>query len=258
MTQRFDVERYLDRIGISRLKSRSPQSLALLQESHLRAVPFENLDIRAGRPLSLDIDALFDKIVTRRRGGFCYEVNGLFARLLRELGYDVTLLSCRTYNSEGKLGPEHDHLALLVRCQGRWLVDVGFGDAFPRPLDLDTGEPQILRGRGYRVVTGDDSATYVRRHDDSSWAEQYTFAFRPRTLATFEDMCVYHQTSPSSHFTKKHVCTRLTGNGRITLSQRDDSGRKLIRTVGTERTETPIDDDPAWRAALAEHFGVVL
>ena len=85
-----------------------------MHRAHLLAVPFENLDIHLGRPISLDQDALFGKIVTRRRGGFCYELNGLFALLLRELGFEVTLLSAGVARADGGFGPEFDHLTLLV------------------------------------------------------------------------------------------------------------------------------------------------
>ena len=260
MTTGFDANRYLARIGCARPETRSAASLAALQRRHMQTVPFENLDIHRGCPLSLDLDALHDKVVQRRRGGFCYELNGLFAHLLRELGHDVTLLSCRVYDDDGQLGPEHDHLALLVRCDGRWLVDVGFGDAFPEPLSLDTETPQVYRGKEYRVTANDHgSLVYSERSQQSRhsnpdpWSPQYTFTLEPRTLATFDEMCLHHQRSPDSPFTRKRVCTRLTEDGRITL--RDD---RLIHTIGEQRSESPVADETGFRAALVRHFGVEL
>lgn len=254
MSRPFDAERYLDRLRYSRPREVSALSLAALQERHLLTVPFENLDIHLGRPLSLDEDELFDKVVTRRRGGFCYELNGLFARLLRELGYEVTLLSCRVYDREGALGPHHDHLALLVHLDRRWLVDVGFGDSSPRPLDIDSAEPQPGRGKAYRVVTGDRGRLiYAERNPDGAWSDQYSFTLAPRTLDTFREMCLWHQQSPDSHFTQKRICTRLTDEGRMTLSE----GR-LIHTVAGQRQESPIAGEDAFRAALSQHFGIVL
>lgn len=253
MTRSFEVDPYLELLGCSRPKSPSALALAVLQTRHLCTVPFENLDIHVGRPLSLDEGALFDKLVRNRRGGFCYELNGLFARLLRELEYDVTLLSCRTYDKEGRLGPEHDHLALYVRCEGRWLVDVGFGDAFPTPLDLDSEEPQLRRRKTYRVVTANERMNYAERKNDGSWTEQYAFTFAPQTLRAFDEMCLHHQRSPQSSFTQKRVCTRLTEDGQITLAE-----KVLIRTRRGERAESPIKDEHAWRTALRCHFSIEL
>ena len=136
----MDIQAYLRRINYSGEQAPSAATLYELHRAHLLAVPFENLDIHLGRPIVLDQDALFDKIVTRRRGGFCYELNGLFALLLRELGFEVTLLAAGVARADGGFGPEFDHLTLLVRATSLnpqsevWLADVGFGDSFREPL----------------------------------------------------------------------------------------------------------------------------
>ena len=248
----LDVERYLARIAYDGDRRPSSFALAELQLAHLRHVPFENLDIHRGRPLSLDIAALFDKVVTRQRGGFCYELNGLFAELLHELGYEVDLLAARVYDGEGTLGPERDHLALAVRCDGNWLVDVGFGEAFSQPLALDSDQPQRQQGRFYRVRRVDSrTLSYGESGDGDSFSEQYTFGLEPERLSDFEAMCRYHQSSPKSPFTRKQVCTRLTDGGRITVT-----ADKIIKTRGDDRQTEPIRDRSHWRRALAEHFGI--
>src|SRR3989304_2800207 len=99
----------------------------------MEAVPFENLDIIAGRPIVLEEEALLDKIVRRRRGGFCYELNGLFSALLRTLGFRVTRLSAGVLNEDGTFGPDFDHMTLLVELEDRWLADVGVGGFFREP-----------------------------------------------------------------------------------------------------------------------------
>src|SRR5215213_6707253 len=135
----MDVQAYLRRINYRGELAPTVATLRELHRAHLLAVPFENLDIHLGRAILLDQDALFDKIVTRRRGGFCYELNGLFALLLRELGFEVTLLSAGVARAGGGFGPEFDHLTLLVKVpsaeamalylpSASWLADVGFGD----------------------------------------------------------------------------------------------------------------------------------
>src|SRR5262245_27861823 len=126
------IDAYLGRIGYTGSRAPTLEVLRALHRAHLYAVPFENLDIHAGRRIVLDQDALFQKVVTHRRGGFCYELNGLFAALLRKLGFDVTLLSGRVHN-DGGFGPEYDHMTLLVKLDGRWLADVGFGSSFHDP-----------------------------------------------------------------------------------------------------------------------------
>src|ERR1700752_350639 len=114
MTAPFDADAYLDRIGLSRPITMTVEGLRQLQYAHLMRVPFENLDIHLGRPIRLDLASLWEKIVIRGRGGFCYELNGLFACLLTSLGFQVSLLSARAAHREGGFGPAFDHLALRV------------------------------------------------------------------------------------------------------------------------------------------------
>src|SRR6266436_9958960 len=104
----MDIRAYLQRLSYTGAIAPSAETLRLLQLAHLRAVPFENLSIHSGEPVVLDDRALFEKIVGRRRGGFCYELNGLFAALLRALGFQVTTLSAGVAHAGGGFGPEFD------------------------------------------------------------------------------------------------------------------------------------------------------
>src|SRR6266567_5597771 len=133
-----ELAAYLDRIGAGRPAKADTAALRSLHRAHLLTVPFENLSIHLGEPISLEPGELIDKIVTRRRGGFCYELNGAFALLLGALGFDVRLLAARVFGDD-RLGPPFDHLALLVRTadgDGPWLADVGFGSHSEFPLRL--------------------------------------------------------------------------------------------------------------------------
>ena len=136
----MDVAAYLDRIRAPKPGRPTLDMLSGLALAHLYSVPFENLDIADGRRLSVDPEAIYAKLVTRRRGGFCYELNGLFSALLRELGYDVTLLAAQVPEPRDG-GPRHDraHLVLLIELDGPWLVDVGWGEAYRRPFALRAG-----------------------------------------------------------------------------------------------------------------------
>src|SRR5690242_9646293 len=139
----LDVRAYLDRIGYSGGIEATAENLRALHRAHLLTVPFENLDISVGRKIVVDQEAILKKIVELRRGGFCYELNGAFAALLRALGFRVTLLSARVARESGDEGPEFDHLALLVDLEDPWLADVGFGELFLQAIRMEVGTEQM-------------------------------------------------------------------------------------------------------------------
>lgn len=217
------------------------------------SVPFENLDIGLGRKIVCGEDSFIHKIVDRRRGGFCYELNGAFAALLRELGFNVTLLSARVPRQDGGNGPEFDHLTLRVGLEEPWLADVGFGDSFLDPLRLQAGVEQPQGRRSFRLVDQHGSFDVEMREPDAAWKRQYSFTLVPRQLSDFEPMCHYHQTSPESPFTRRTICSRATPNGRITLA-----GWKLIQTRHGKKQESLLNSEEEWRTVLQEQFGVVL
>ena len=250
----MNLRAYLRRIGITGPLRADARTLKHLQRQHLFTVPFENLSIHMGEPITLDLAALHDKIVRRRRGGFCYELNGLFAELLRRLGYRVTLLSAGVARDAGGFGPEYDHLLLLVELDRRWMVDVGFGENFKLPLDLDAVGAQVQGSKAYRILRRDDFHLLQERSGAGRWKDSYRFTLVPRELADFAGMCRHHQTSPDSHFTGNRVCSLATPTGRKTLS-----GTKLIETGSNgARRERAVIDDAEYRQLLREQFGVRL
>jgi len=242
---------YLDRIGYSGPVMPTADVLRRIHLAHLQTVPFENLDISRGRKIAMDEEAFVRKLVEERRGGFCYELNGAFAALLRALGFKVTLLSARVRRSDGSDGFEFDHLTLRVDLEEPRLADVGFGDAFLEPLLLKPGVETEQGGRTYRIGEHGNRLA-VESLKDARWKVEYVFTLQPHELAEFGAMCHYHQTSPDSSFTRKRVCTRATPEGRITLSD-----GKLILTRSGNRQELPIASDAEWNAALQQHFGIV-
>jgi N-hydroxyarylamine O-acetyltransferase len=246
------VAEYLDRIEYDGSLDVTADTLRRLHHAHLLTVPFENLDIHLGHPIVLDVDALFDKVVRRRRGGFCYELNGLFGWLLGELGFGVTMVSARVANDRGELSPEFDHMALLVRLDRVWLADVGFGTSSREPLALDDPGEQHWDGVAYSVACDGDGWLMLGR-DENGKKPQYRFTELARRLDEYEPMCRYHQTSPESHFTQNRICSLATLDGRVTLS-----GTRLIVTRGSERTERPLADGAEYAATLRELFGLVL
>lgn len=247
----MDLNAYLKRINYQGPVP-STETLRALQLAHLQTVPFENLSIHAGEPIVLEDAALFTKLVERRRGGFCYECNGLFAALLRTLGFEVTMLSAEVANAQGGYGQPFDHMALMVNGKQRWLVDVGFGDSFLEPLSIDRRSVQVEGKRAYKIVDEDGWLILMRR-EANAWTPQYRFTLQPYEYADFVAMCLYHQTSPESHFTQKRICSRATESGRITLSE-----MRLIETRGDERHERVLANHEEYDTALQQHFGIVM
>jgi N-hydroxyarylamine O-acetyltransferase len=260
----MDVQAYLSRISYDGPLEPSADTLRRLQLAHLLAVPFENLSIHASEPIVLDDELLFRKIVEQRRGGFCYELNGLFSTLLRTIGFDVARLSAQVANGAGSFGPAFDHMALLVTLDEQWLVDVGFGDSFVEPLRLTT--PTKAKGKrkkekvkeriSYRI---DPDAEYLvlwqlkGSDQNSNWTPQYRFNLNSYQYSDYVARCEYHQSSPESHFTKSRICSRLTSSGRITLS-----GMNFITTEGAEKHERSVRDQEEYAELLRERFGIVM
>jgi N-hydroxyarylamine O-acetyltransferase len=244
------VDAYLARIGAASPARADAAALRELQLRHLLSVPFENLSIHLGEPIVLEPGELQDKLLRRRRGGFCYELNGAFAELLSTLGFQVTLLAARVFGDGGP-GPPFDHLALRVDVDGDgpWLADVGFGRHSSYPLRLDTGAEQADPGGTFRIVETADGDLDVLRDGQP----QYRVEQRPRSLGDFEPTCWWQQTSPRSHFTRSLVCSLLTEHGRVTLSD-----RALIHTTGEGREERTLGDDAEVLDAYRHHFGIVL
>ncbi|MFD9426526.1 MULTISPECIES: arylamine N-acetyltransferase [unclassified Streptomyces] len=246
------VAAYLDRIGAERPARADAEALHVLQLRHLRTVPFENLSIHLGEEIVLEEQALLDKVVNRGRGGFCYELNGAFAVLLRALGFRVTLLQARVFGDGGRLGIPYDHMALRVETEdgtGPWLADVGFGDHALRPLALDDRAEQEDPRGVFRFRAAPQGDLDLLRDN----SRQFRLDLRPRVLADFRAGAWYHRTSPDSHFTRSLVCSRVTDTGRVTLS-----GRSLVTTVRGERHSTEQATDTEVLAAYRDHFGLRL
>ena len=249
----LNVPAYLDRIAYTGPVAPTTEVLHNLHRAHMLSVPFENLDIALGRKILCEEDAFVRKIVERRRGGFCYELNGAFAGLLRAIGFQVTLLSACVPRDDGSGGPEFDHLALRVDLDEPWLADVGFGDSFLEPLVLRSGAEQLQGGWTYRVVECGESLCMERTERKEPWKLQYSFTLTPRSLDDFAAMCHHHQTSPESPFTRKSICSLARTEGRVTVAD-----RKLIFTRNGGREERLLTSDAEWQAALEEHFDIVL
>ena len=247
----------MTRIGYAGEPDPTLNTLCGLQEAHLLTVPFENLDISAGRKISLEPNSLFQKIVLENRGGFCYELNGLFHVLLKEIGYDVMLLMGRVYDRNHEAyGRDFDHMLILAEVEREgWIVDVGFGDFSLHPLRFTLDQPLTDRNGEFLIERHDREYFRISRLTPSTnrFSPEYLFSLRECSLSDFAEMCLYHQTSPESHFTTQRICSLATPAGRMTLT---DS--KLILTVNGTREEIMIRGESEFAEALRRHFKIVL
>lgn len=249
----MDVDAYLRRIEYDGPRELSPETLRNLHRQHLYTVPFENLDIALGIPIVLDPERLYQKIVVRHRGGFCYELNGLFHDLLVALGFRVSMLSGCVRREDGGFGPEFDHMLLKVELPEPWLADVGFGESFIDPLPLHAGAQELENGHLFGVVRDNGGWELFRRDSDGTEVPLYRFSDVPHQLSEYADMCRYHQTSPESSFTRRRICTKALPDGRITLA-----GMRLIVTRGGSREELLLESEDDFSACLRGQFGVEL
>lgn len=266
------IRRYLDRIGVGEPVPPTRETLFRLHRAHLFAVPFENLDIHVPRPIVLRPESLREKIIERRRGGFCFEQNGLFHDVLSGLGFKVRRVEANVYSAErNNFGIPMNHMALIVGLdEGEVLADVGFGASFIDPLPLESTEVQTQDAGFFRLEVVDRASTHM---DDAAAGEKaahtlfhcrelgapemhiaYRFFDRGHELSDYDAACHYMQTSPETHFTQKRLCSQWTPKGRSTLTD-----RKWIQTDWTgKRVEVDIQDDSEFEERLESEFGIRL
>ena len=229
----------------------SVEHLRQLQKHHLLCVPFENLDIHWNRPIVLDAEKFFEKIVVEKRGGFCYELNGLFNELLKDLGFKTRFVSARVFNGTVH-GPEFDHAAIIVTLpEGEYLADVGFGEFTAEPLRFVLEEEQTDRGERFVIRKFDDEYLEVAKFVDANWRSEYIFKDIERDLSEFTEMCDFQQYAPDSHFRKGKLCSVMTSDGRKTLTDKN-----FVVTIHGKREETPVEGEAQFNEILLREFGI--
>jgi len=248
----MDTQSYLNRLRYTGPLDVTAETLRQLHKAHLLSVPFENLDNHVGRRIVLEEERVIRKLVQEGRGGICYELNGAFCALLREIGFEVAMLSAGVARDAGGFDPPFDHMTLMVNLEQRWLADVGFGDSFREPLLLDERGEQIQSDDAYQLREIDGFLILFRR-ESGEWKPQYRFTLERYPYSAFSEMCVYHQTSPESIFTQRRPCSVATPEGRITVTDK----RVIITELG-EKRERELSSREEWRSALLEHFGIDL
>lgn len=214
------IKQYFERIGLQIPEKIVPGSAFLreLQFAHCTTVPYENLDILRGVPLSLDIDGLFKKVVLEGRGGFCFELNGLFAWLLRELGYKVTEYAARYLRGESELPMRRHRVLKAEASDGVWLCDVGIGEVCPRyPVRMEEGTEQPQFDECYRLERDDYLGWVLMDLHHGTWRRFYSFTEEPQLNVDYIAPTFYCEKHPDSPFNKQEMFSLKTPGGRITL-----------------------------------------
>lgn len=258
----MDAARYLRRVGVDPDGVTTDlESLERLQRAHAEAVPFENLAIVGdpfaegrGEEVTLDPEALYEKVVTRERGGYCFELNGLFHGLLRAVGFEADRVAARVLEEDGSVRTPANHHTNVVHLDRRYLVDVGLAvPPLRRPLPLDGAVRTDRAGIDWRVVDSDrpdaDRLTQFRK-PGGEWTDRYVFREQPRELSYFQASCDHLSTAPESAFTGDPVVTIGTAEGYKKL------GRETL-TVSRDGTETErAIPEAEWHDTLAAEFGL--
>jgi N-hydroxyarylamine O-acetyltransferase len=241
---------YLARIGLNDIPPIDIGGLEILQRAHLTAVPFENLDVFARRGVGTGLDWSLPKIVERHRGGWCFELNGAFSSLLMDLGFEVRRLGATVLL--GHASNHVSHLTLEVMLDVPYLVDVGFGDTFIKPLRLDLGEPQDGGSGLFEIRADAGHRTLFRVAEDGSLSPQYRFDATEWSLEDFDSASHRLQTEPSLSWTESPFVTRLLNGGpdRVTLLK----DRIKFRVDG-EWDEEPVTVED-WEDELERWFGM--
>ncbi|MGF6758616.1 arylamine N-acetyltransferase family protein [Paraburkholderia sp. GAS42] len=255
MANPLDLDRYFARIGYTGPRAQTLDVLRDLQRLHAHAIPFENLDPLTGRRVSLDLAAVVDKLVERRRGGYCFEQNRLFAHVLMQLGFEVTPLIARVlWGRDPDAVPPRTHMLMRVDLDGSaWMADVGFGSAtLTSPLRLIAGETQQTTLEPFRLADASHGAFDLELQAGETWAKVYRFDLNRVEWIDYEVSNWYTSTYPESFFTTDLVVTRVVPGGRATLF--DD--RLTERTKDGHVTERPIADASELADVLRGLFGI--
>ncbi len=243
---------YLARIGYEGALTPSIETLRGLHRAHVMTVPFENLDIHLGRAISLDPADLFRKIVVDRRGGYCFELNGLFSLLLEDVGFAVTRLAARVSSGAEGVRPRSHQLLMVTVGNAAWIVDVGFGGhGLLEPLRLVLGEEARQEHECFRLVAGERGEYLLQGEREGAWLDLYSFGLDACLPVDYTFASYYHSHSPDSLFMQKRICTMPTPDGRKTLT---DMVLK-IRSGGSAHEIRPRDKGE-YHQLLNNHFNL--
>ena len=243
----MNLETYTARIGYAGDLKPDPETLKGLHLAHATHIPFENLDVLLRRPVPLDLDSLWAKLVCGGRGGYCFEQNALFAAVLEQIGFRVTRLAARVRAGATGIRPRSHMLLLVDGC----IADVGFGaEGLLLPVPLRPGEEARHFGWTYRVVTEGPLHVLQSLHPEG-WFDLYSFTLEEQYPVDYEVSNHFTSTYPRSPFVRTLLVQRPGIERRLMLVN-----RRLIETTPQGQSETVLADDDALLEVLSSRFGL--
>jgi N-hydroxyarylamine O-acetyltransferase len=259
----INLDAYLERIRLAELPAPDLDGLAVVQRAHRLAIPFENLDIRLGRGIRIDSASVFEKLVTARRGGYCFEQNRLFADALTALGFTLRPLLARVWLGATDT-PGLTHMLLLVTIDGQdWIADAGFGGSYSPPMPLvDGAEAEAPDGALFRLVADHRGWVLQRnghagatdgRGAETGWVDQYSFTLAEVAPIDLAMSNHWTSTAPNTRFTDLIVVSIALPRGFASLTD-----RAYRRHVAGEDSAATIDDPRVYRMRLSLMFGIDL
>ncbi len=245
------VDAYLARIGYSGPLRHDHATLTALHRAHLRAIPYENLDVQFGRPVTIERGPIFEKIVVNRRGGWCYEMNGLFGWALGELGFKV-MRSAGSVMREERGAADPNHLVLKVELEeGVYLADVGFGDGSRDPIRIVPGP---FASHGFEFALSRQDGGWWRMHNHKAGgAASFDFDLKPADEAALAVTCARLQTAADSPFVQNAVLQRHADKGIWMMR-----GRVLREVTPQEQKDYLVDSAEEYVSVLSEVFALDL
>lgn len=247
----MDLQAYFDRIGFEGEARPDLQTLRALHRAQLLAIPYENLDVQLGRPVTLEPKDAFAKLVRGRRGGWCYEMNGLLGAALEAVGFRVTRLAGGVHRATMGDGMVGNHLVLKVDLEEPWIADVGFGDGSLEPFPLKEHAFEA-HGFGFRLERLADGWWRFHNHEFGG-APSFDFCDEPADPARLAERCGWLQSAPESNFVLNAVVQRFTPQGLLQLR-----GRTLRAVRPGHKAERLIGSADEYAEVLARDFGLEL
>jgi len=249
----FDIDAYLQRINYEGEKAPAVDTLKSIHHAQLYTIPFENFDIQLGRAINLNSEAIFEKLVQKNRGGYCFELNGIFLMALKSMGFDVRALLARVHVTGTPTGRGHQ-IELVTINERQWIADVGFGAETPRaPIPLELNQPTIHDGQKIRLVDAGHFGIMLQSKKEAEWIDLYSFDLSHVLPADIDYANHFTSTHPSSLFVFARVAALPIKNGSITIF--NNTLKKV--SVGNEDV-IELTDGQAYLNALKTHFGIEL
>lgn len=250
---KFDCDAYLDRIGIQGPIAISEENLELLHRAQAYTIPFENFDILLGRGIDLSLERLFRKIILQPRGGYCFELNGLFLYLLQSLGYQAIPLLARVH-TRGEPSGRHHQLSLVTINGREWIADVGFGaNSLRAPIPFEPGRIARQDGFEFRLIESPPFGSMLQIFEAGLWQNLYSFDLEHVCAADIESGNHFTSTSPKSFFTWSRVAALPNQSGRVSLN---DFNLTVVADGRVTRTE--LEPGDGYLDRIKECFGIEL